>query len=111
MPLGFGADAVPGVGVNFIDAALLNVANEQLSIEMTAYPSPVSDILNVDFEGYDVDRLEIVNLTGQVVASQSIQTGANETTVDVNNLENGVYIVNVYLANGMTEAMQIVVSH
>lgn len=111
VPLGFGADAVPGVGVNFIDAALLNVANEQLSIEMTAYPSPVSDILNVDFEGYDVDRLEIVNLTGQVVASQSIQTGANETTVDVNNLENGVYIVNVYLANGMTEAMQIVVSH
>lgn len=109
--LGFGEDAVPGIGVNFIDAALLNVENEQLSINMNAYPSPVSSTLNIDFEGYDVDRLELVNLTGQVVASQSVQTGAEGTTVDVNNLENGVYIVNVYLTNGMTETMQVVVSH
>ena len=78
---------------------------------MNAYPSPVNDVLNVDFEGYDVDRLELVNLTGQVVANQTVQTGAEGTKVDVNNLENGVYIVNVYLTNGMTETMQVVVSH
>ncbi len=108
---GFGADAVPGVGVNFIDAAFLNVQEEQLSINMNAYPSPVSNELNIDFKGYDVDHLELVNLTGQVVSAQSVQTGAESTKVDVNNLENGVYIVNVYLVNGMTETMQIVVSH
>merc|ERR1711991_1111295 len=74
--LGFGEDAVPGVGVNFIDAALLNVKDEQLAIDMNAYPSPVSEVLNVNFKGYDVDRLELVNLTGQVVAAQTVQTGA-----------------------------------
>tara|TARA_B100000508_G_scaffold48272_1_gene37464 strand:- start:3618 stop:5342 length:1725 start_codon:yes stop_codon:yes gene_type:complete len=109
--LGFGEDAVPGVGVNFIDAALLNVKDEQLAIDMNAYPSPVSEVLNVNFKGYDVDRLELVNLTGQVVAAQTVQTGAKSTKVDVNNLENGVYIVNVYLTNGMTETMQVVVNH
>lgn len=109
--LGFGEDAVPGVGVNFIDAALVNVNEEQLSIDMNAYPSPVSSELNIDFKGYDVERLELVNLTGQVVSAQAVQAGAESTKMDVNNLENGVYIVNVYLTNGMTETMQIVVSH
>lgn len=109
--LGFGEDAVPGVGVNFMDAALLNVKDEQLAIDMNAYPSPVSEILNVNFNGYDVESIELINLTGQVVANQTVQTGAKSTKVDVNNLENGVYIVNVYLTNGMTETMQVVVSH
>jgi hypothetical protein len=109
--LGFGEESVPGVGVNFIDAALLNVQEAQLDIEMNAYPSPASDVLNITFNGYDVDQLELVNLTGQVVASQSVQMGAEFTSVDVNNLENGVYIVNVYLSNGLTKAMQVVVNH
>jgi hypothetical protein len=109
--LGFGEDEVPGVGVNFIDAATLNTQEAQLAIEMNAYPSPASDVLNITFNGYDVDQLELVNLTGQVVASQAVQMGAESTSIDVNNLENGVYIVNVYLSNGLTKAMQVVVNH
>jgi hypothetical protein len=108
---GFGAGTVPGVTINFVDAAQLNLQNEKLAIEMNAYPSPAYDKLTIDFDGYDVDNIEILNLTGQRVAEKSIVSGVESTTFDVNGLENGVYIVKAYLLNGMVETMQVVVSH
>jgi len=108
---GFGAETVPGVTINFVDAAELNLENEKLSIEMNAYPSPANDVLTIDFNGYDVENIEMLNLAGQRVAGQSLISGKSSTEFDVNGLENGVYIVKVYLANGMVETMQVVVSH
>jgi len=108
---GFGAETVPGVTINFIDAAQLNLQNEKLSIEMNAYPSPASDELTVDFNGYDVENIEMLNLTGQRVAGKSLISGQESAKFDVNGLENGVYIVKAYLSNGMIETMQVVVSH
>lgn len=108
---GFGSETVPSVTLNTMDASLLNLQNEKLSINMNAYPSPVSDELTVDFNGYDVESIEMINLTGQRVAGQSIASDNTSTKIDVNGLENGVYIVKAYLSNGMVETMQVVVSH
>jgi hypothetical protein len=108
---GFGAETVPGVTINFVDAAQLNLQNEKLSIELNAYPSPASDELTVDFNGYDVENIEMLNLAGQRVAGKSLISGQESTKLDVNGLENGVYIVKAYLSNGMVETMQVVVSH
>lgn len=108
---GFGAGTVPGVTVNFIDASQLNLQNEKLSIEMNAYPSPASDELTVNFNGYDVESAEMLNIAGQRVASKSLDSGVESTKFDVNGMEDGVYVVKVYLANGMVETMQVVVSH
>jgi hypothetical protein len=108
---GFGAETVPGVTVNFVDAAQVNLQNEKLSIEFNAYPSPASDVLTVDFNGYDVENIEMLNLTGQRVAGKSLISGQESTVFDVNGLENGVYVVKAYLTNGMVETMQVVVSH
>lgn len=108
---GFGAETVPGVTINFVDASQLNLQNEKLSIELNAYPSPADDELTVDFNGYDVENIEMLNLTGQRVAGKSLISGSESTTFDVNGLENGVYVVKAYLANGMVETMQVVVSH
>ncbi|MDX1652795.1 MAG: PA domain-containing protein [Brumimicrobium sp.] len=110
-PNGFGADVVPGVTVHMIDAAFLNLKNEKLAIEMSVYPSPSSNVMNVDFKGHEVNKLELLNLTGQTVIAQSVESGVAKTKLDVNGIENGVYIVKVYLTNGMTQTMQVVVSH
>lgn len=108
---GFGPETVPGVTINFVDATQLNLQNEKLSIELNAYPSPADDQLTIDFNGYDIENIEMLNLAGQRVAGKSLISGAANTTFDVNGLENGVYIVKAYLTNGMVETMQVVVSH
>lgn len=108
---GFGAETVPGVTINVIDATQVNLQNEKLSIELNAYPSPADDVLTIDFNGYDVENIEMLNLAGQRVAGKSLISGHESTTFDVNGLENGVYVVKAYLANGMVETLQVVVSH
>ncbi|MBL85353.1 MAG: hypothetical protein CMO82_01700 [Winogradskyella sp.] len=53
-------------------------------------PNPVKDILNVDLVGYEAQTFEIINMLGQTVAK-----GRYTSTVDVSNLENGLYILQV----------------
>ena len=110
-PVGFGADYVPGVTVSFVGAAQVSLKEEKLNISMNVYPSPATQVVNVDFNEYDVNHVELINLTGQTVTNQSIQTGASNTTLDVSGVENGVYIVRVTLENQLTKTMRVVVSH
>ncbi|MGM0477635.1 MAG: PA domain-containing protein [Bacteroidota bacterium] len=109
--LGFGADRVSGVTVNVVDAVFVNLENEAMNIDMNAYPSPVSSTLNIDFSGHDVEKIELVSLAGRKVSEQAIHKGVEQTKVDVSGFDNGVYIVNVKLENGLTKTMQVVVSH
>ena len=53
-------------------------------------PNPVKDILNVDLVGYEAQTFEIINMLGQTVAK-----GRYTSKVDVSNLENGLYILQV----------------
>ncbi|WP_107039222.1 T9SS type A sorting domain-containing protein [Brumimicrobium mesophilum] len=110
-PNGFGPETVPGVTVSFIDANTVNLKNEKLAIKMNAYPSPASDILNVDFNSNEVNKVELINMMGQTVVSQNVSNNVETTTMDVAGVENGVYIVKVYLDNNMTHTMQVVVNH
>src|SRR5690554_413409 len=110
-PNGFGAGTVPTLMVTFMDAAQVNLKNEKLALNMNAYPSPASDLLNVDFKQNEVNKVELVNMMGQTVVAQNVSHNAETTTLDVAGVENGVYIVKVYLTNNMTHTMQVVINH
>ena len=110
-PNGFGAETVSGVTVSFIDAASVSLKEEKLAIKMNAYPSPASDILNVDFNNNEVNKVELVNMMGQTVVSQNVTNTSETAKMNVAGVENGVYIVKVYLDNNMTHTMQVVVNH
>lgn len=108
---GFGDDAVPAIGVNLFDIAELSLKNEQKAIEMNAYPSPASSDVTVDFKGHDVESVELVSLTGQRVKFQGVAAGQTDVVLDVNGLDNGLYLVNVKLRNGLSTRLNVVVSH
>src|SRR5690554_7991651 len=110
-PNGFGPESVPGISVSFISSAQVSLKEEQLAINMNAYPSPASDVLNVDFKQNEVSKVELVNIMGQTVATQNVTNSAEKITMDVAGVDNGVYIVKVYLTNNMTHTMQVVVNH
>jgi hypothetical protein len=110
-PVGFGFDAIPGISVQFKDAALVNLEAEKLALDMRVYPVPASNQVTVDFKDNKVNFLEVLNVAGQQVIAQDVNTLDNSVFVDVNGLENGVYMFKMHLENGMSKTLQVVVSH
>lgn len=82
--------------------------------QMNIYPNPANDIANVNFsiaENADV-VIEVVSLVGQKVVSVNkgnLAAGNYIHQLDVQNLNAGIYLVNV-IANGAVNTMRVTVS-
>lgn len=84
--------------------------NEEFGFTTTdvhVYPNPASDIVNFKLNGTDANRLEIVNLAGQVVLSSEISNA--ETSVNVSDLEEGVYLFTIYSNEGLILTDKLIV--
>jgi len=68
------------------------------------YPNPASDLLNIVFDQKNADevRIEVYNISGVVISSQSIHGngGLNTLKLDVGNYASGLYMVNVSSQGG-----------
>ena len=66
--------------------------NKLLSFEM--YPNPVSDVLNIQLPtGTDKAEVGVYDYTGRLVSSKTISS--NDSTLDVQNISKGIYIIRV----------------
>jgi len=58
---------------------------------VTVFPNPSNN--SVTFAGIeDVDKMEIINVNGQIVGSQTFQTSLEQVSLDVSNLAAGIYV-------------------
>lgn len=75
-------------------AALTVFTNENKS-KITVFPTLVTNKLNVDFNGQLESDLvyEIVNIEGKIMTKNTIKKENNLYTVDVSNLNSGMYII------------------
>jgi hypothetical protein len=73
------------------------------SKNLSVYPNPASDVINVALKNGDVQSIDITNLAGQNVFS-----GKAAKTVNVNFLAPGVYVVKVKDTTGTTHISKIV---
>ena len=71
--------------------------SENVVSEVSIYPNPATSVLNVSAAGYN--QVEIINMFGQVVYSNSI---SNNAQINVSDLNDGVYFVRLSGANGTT---------
>ncbi|MCO6175773.1 fibronectin type III domain-containing protein [Flavobacterium sp. NRK F10] len=60
--------------------------------QFVAYPNPVNDILNLEYEA-TIDEVRVLNLLGQEVFAKKIN--ATSAKIDMTSLSSGTYIVNV----------------
>jgi hypothetical protein len=66
--------------------------NKLLSFEM--YPNPASDVLTVQLPtGTDKAEVSVFDYTGRLVSSKTISS--NDSTLDVQNISKGIYIIRV----------------
>lgn len=98
-PNGFGPSTVPALSATLVDVNSLGLTTQKLTIDMSAYPSPASSIINVDFKQAGVDKIELVNMMGQTVATQNIDKNVEGTSLNVASLDSGIYLIKAYKGN------------
>ena len=80
---------------------------------ISAYPNPANSNINValNYVQQGATTIELINLNGQVVVSQNAQDMFNTSnTMDVSNLEKGLYILRI--TNGdATYTRKVSVAH
>jgi hypothetical protein len=67
-------------------------------VDVTVFPNPVADQLNVRYELFDKGNgltLSILNATGQVMESRELNSGAHQVRVDVSGYANGIYFYQI----------------
>ncbi len=74
--------------------------NENTMANASVYPNPATDLLNFKLDGVEASSITIFSLDGKTLISQSV----NSTTgsVNVSELNSGMYIYQIATANGET---------
>ncbi len=95
-------------------ALSLNTDNKELAAQMTVYPNPASDRVQVELELKvalaDV-RMELVDIHGRVLRSEALrQLPAGRTTLEMTmgDLQPGIYRVRIRSANGQVSRALVV---
>ncbi len=85
-----------------------------LTQNISAYPNPVSDNLFVDLELDNLAKtlnIEMINASGQRVLSQDFDNVFKQTLqLNVSNLSNGIYLMNIRTQDGLS-TRKVIVQH
>ncbi|MDX2172445.1 MAG: T9SS type A sorting domain-containing protein [Bacteroidota bacterium] len=65
--------------------------------ELSLYPNPCSDFLNIKITNLELYTIDIFDNTGKLIKKIK---GNNSSQIDVSDIERGLYIVRVYLEDG-----------
>jgi hypothetical protein len=86
----------------------LNTANAPIVKEFTVYPNPASTALTISFSSPEKHVLLITDALGNKVIEQNILT---ESTIAVEDLNNGIYFVQLYNKEGLVDRKKLIVKH
>ena len=73
--------------------ATTSIAEESDQWEVTLYPNPTADLVQIDMisDDFGMNRVEVINLSGQIILSQA--TTENSFSIHVGGVTDGAYLV------------------
>jgi hypothetical protein len=104
--VGFGSDTQPSIIVR-AEANTVGI-NENATIEGAVYPNPTNGDVTLSINAEGKATISIVDLSGKTVATSSVSIVNGKSPIAMNNLESGVYLFNVTLANGQATQFKVV---
>jgi len=118
----FGADVTSAIAINIIDTGDVVIPVDTTdtndvepdgigntnSLNTFVYPNPTRDIVNINADASGIAELTISDITGKTVRQGQITLNNGKSTVNVSDLENGLYIFNVRLESGETSKFNII---
>ncbi|HNR86095.1 MAG: PA domain-containing protein [Crocinitomicaceae bacterium] len=96
---GFGSDMTPSIAIHAINQAEAKL-NALSSLSGSAYPNPANDVINFNIALDGKATIVVTDVTGKQVASNNVSFVSNTASMNISNLVNGMYIVNVNYENG-----------
>lgn len=72
--------------------------NETAFVNSIIYPNPASQLLNIKSDLMSVTVYKVIDVTGRVVMGNNLNNNSGELSINVNDLDSGVYIL--YLSDG-----------
>jgi type IX secretion system substrate protein len=86
------------VGITYYGyAGIKTIINN--STDIIIYPNPTTGVLNITTTAANAN-IEVYNVMGQNVLSKTLNNGTN--TIDIGNLNNGVYCIQIFQNNTLT---------
>ena len=72
---------------------------EELSSSLSIYPNPVNDKLYIETE-VEIENVAIYTITGVMVGQQTTDNGQQTLTIDLSELNSGIYFIKISTDNG-----------
>jgi hypothetical protein len=109
---GYGTEICPGIAVHFFDANANSVEEVGNVIELTPYPNPAQDLVQIPMKNVSgLTTIQIFDVAGKLVETQSVNVTAGEVLqVNVSNLDRGVYTFGLRYENGDVSNFNVVIS-
>ena len=85
---------------------IFGVRESQESSSLIIQPNPFNQIFTVSSEKYKIQSMVIIDITGKIVRSES-NVRTQHLTVDMGQINNGMYLLKITLDNGVVEASRI----
>ncbi|MBO4542028.1 MAG: chitobiase/beta-hexosaminidase C-terminal domain-containing protein [Bacteroidales bacterium] len=80
--------------------------NDKAATEISIYPVPANDQVNIFSSNSPMTRIEIYSIMGAKVAEE--QAEGNQTTLHIGNLARGVYAVKVFTEDGQVSNVRLI---
>ena len=84
------------------------VSIEEETVEVSLYPNPANEIVNIALNGNDNNmNVDIYNVLGEAVLTQTLSNGVN--TINTSNLVGGVYFYSIRRGDKVIETKKLVI--
>ena len=82
---------------------------ENVTFIKNVYPNPVKDVLKISLsDNLNVKDIYFVDLAGKILKPADIQKNRRELQVDVSNLNDGIYLLNINTENQFNKVKVII---
>lgn len=103
---------VTGEIYNAAISTFANAGVNELEVQnLSVYPNPASDVINVSFEGNNSDyEITLTDLQGRTVSTMNISnaSGLQTATFSTSDIAKGSYLINVY-SNGVKTSKNVII--
>lgn len=88
--------------INITGSNILSVPKRSIITDVTIYPNPSNDLLNIKYNtpGVSISEIELIDLNGKLIISEKVDPNKADRVISVKNLIEGFYILRLK-SNGL----------
>jgi hypothetical protein len=105
---GFSSRITPAFAIYFVNSNLLGV-KEIEDTEIKIYPNPANNVLTVYVDSaVKIQKIEVIDVMGKIVLKSEVELINNQTNINIEQLEKGMYLVKVISNDNQVDVFNIV---